>query len=83
MGAKQERRVISDVQTAAPDGKTNMEADLILHAFDENLLERVIFSDLQFSSNYEQATKNKDLPINDQFSELSVHQTKSKSDSSV
>ena len=55
-----------------------MEADLILHAFDENLLERVIFSDLQFSSNYIKTEPVQQLPINDHFSELTVNHTKSK-----
>ena len=61
-----------------------MEADLILHAFDENLLERVIFSDLQFSSsNYiKTEVPDQQLPLNDHFSELTVNQTKSKSDES-
>ena len=58
-----------------------MEADLILHAFDENLLERVIFSDLQFSSNYikTEQPEVQQLPLNDHFSDLTVNQTKSKS----
>ena len=58
-----------------------MEADLILHAFDENPLERVILSDLQFSSsNYiKTEVQDQQLPIfNNHFPELTVTQTKCK-----
>ena len=52
-----------------------MDADLILHTFDENLLERVVFSDLQVNTSEflnENVIKN-ELPLNDRFSELTVN----------
>ena len=52
-----------------------MDADLILHTFDENLLERVVFSDLQLNTSEflnENLIKT-EYPLNDRFSELTVN----------
>ena len=57
------------------DKYSNMDADLILHTFDENLLERVVFSDLQLNTSEflnENLIKT-EYPLNDRFSELTVN----------